>query len=173
MKQLAMFVGAFGVVAMMMACAANDDGSASASSASTANEPGAPSRTGGTSRGRPVVNKEVDSGTSTATDGGADAGPLGCYANQGTCEPTNPTACDKGQACDINGQTRAFECFDPPNDAHLGDACNNGSGPFCAHGLACHQGFCATYCCDDSACAAGTHCTETGTVGTIHIKVCQ
>ena len=170
-----MWLGAIGLVATA-ACAraVSDDPSSSAANIVDREEPSPTTRTprGGTNAAR------GDGGTvkPTPTDGGtgtdASVPAPSCYADLGTCDPTNPNACAPLEACDINGSTDMFQCFEPPNDAQLGDACNNATGPFCSHGLACHQNKCVTYCCDDSACSGGTHCTETGAVGAITIKVC-
>ena len=157
-------VGSIGAVALLVACATQDEGGVSSAADTTRTTPtmggGGPTRGGQTTP--PVVT--------TNADGGAAPG---CYAGQGACEPTNATSCGKGETCDLNGGTGMFQCFPPPNDALLGEPCDNGAGPFCAQGLACNGGFCSAYCCDDSICAAGETCQETGTVGSVTIKVCQ
>jgi hypothetical protein len=169
MRNLALALTVGSVVASLVACAAAPDESASGSAADTTT----PSRGGGTRNNgdasAPTIPTDAG-GPITIGDGGK---PVGCYSGQGTCEPTNATSCAAGETCDINGGTGKFECFPPPNDAHLGDACDNSQGPFCSQGLACNAGKCATYCCDDSVCAAGTHCTSVGTAGTINVQVCQ
>jgi len=155
-------LGSVGLVALLVACATQTDGGASTSADSTRNS--RTTRGGEPTRVTPAPTTNADAGPAPA---------LGCYAGQGTCEPTDPASCGKGETCDLNGGSGLFECFPPPNDALLGEPCDNGAGPFCAHGLACNEGFCSTYCCDDSLCAAGTTCQETGSVGEVVIKVCK
>lgn len=172
-------LGSVGAVLMLVACATATEESGTAGAAdTTATTATNGAATTGTSRTTPRTGTSR-AGTTNGTaatvnaDGGAaPAGPT-CYAGQGSCEPTNPDACGVNETCDIDGSSGTFQCFPPPNDAHLGDACNNSQGPFCAQGLACDNGTCKTYCCDDSQCAAGTTCQQTGTVGTITISVCQ
>lgn len=165
-------LGTVGAVLMLVACAttAEESGTAGAADTTATNS----TATTGTTRTTPRTGTSRSGrvATTNADGGAAPAGPT-CYAGQGSCEPTNPDACGANETCDIDGSSGTFQCFPPPNDAHLGDACNNAQGPFCAQGLACDNGTCKTYCCDDSQCAAGTTCQQTGTVGTITISVCQ
>jgi len=177
MQKPTLVLGAVGAVFVLVACAAGqDETAASAASADTSTATNGTTTTAG---GRTTTSRTGRTGTATGTSTGstrnADGGtaPLTCFGGLGACDPTNPNACGKGETCDINGGTGLFECFPPPNDAHLGDACDNSQGPFCSAGLACDQGTCKTYCCDDSICAAGTTCQKTGEVGSIVIQVCQ
>ncbi len=181
MKQLVLSVSSAVAIAMLVACASTqDDAAQNASSASSENGEAARtpaartgSRVGATRTGGRVATNNGDASAPVVSTGDAGpAAPTSCYAAQGDCDPTDANGCTKGQTCDINGSTDSFMCFDPPNDAHLGDACDNANGPFCAQGLACNAGTCATYCCDDSVCAAGTTCQETGLVGAISVKLC-
>jgi hypothetical protein len=112
------------------------------------------------------------SGTSSSSSSGTGGGPGSCYAGQGACDPTVPGSCAAGEACDVDGGTMMFACFPPPNDAAEGQACNNMSGPFCMHGLACDAMVCRKYCCDNADCTTGT-CTTVGMSGSITQKVCK
>jgi hypothetical protein len=168
-------IGWIGAALVLAACSAGqDDGAEKASSATIGKDPGPTTRTGtsrtGTNADGGAITTDPDAGPTTRADAGSAPS---CYANLGTCSPTDPGACPADYACDINGSTDTFQCFEPPNDAQLGEACNNSQGPFCGHGLACHLGTCAQYCCDDSGCAAGTTCVEAGVVGPITIRLCQ
>jgi hypothetical protein len=170
MQKTTLVLGSVGAVLVLVACAAGqDEGAASAGAADTTNTPATTTNT--TSTGRTTTPRTTGTATRNASDGGT--APLTCYGGLGSCDPTNPAACGNGETCDINGGTGLLECFPPPNDAHLGDACDNGQGPFCSAGLACDQGTCKTYCCDDSLCAAGTTCQKTGEAGSIVIQVCK
>jgi hypothetical protein len=179
MQKTTLVLGSVGAVLILVACAATPDEGSGASNAADTTATNATSTTGRTTArtGRttgpaaPSRNGAVLAGVNASVDGGT--APASCYGGQGACDPTDPNACGKGETCDIDGSTGEFACFPPPNDAHLGDACDNSQGPFCSAGLACDQGTCKQYCCDDSICAAGTTCQEVGSAGFITIKVCQ
>lgn len=94
-----------------------------------------------------------------------------CYEGAGDCDPTDPTSCGGGEACDLS-QDGGFVCFPPPNDAAIGAPCDPAAGPYCAHGGTCVDGTCAKVCCSDTECGGGT-CTDLGPVGNITLKVCQ
>ena len=85
-------------------------------------------------------------------------------------------SCAAGEACDVEATQLTFVCFPGPNDAQLGGACNNTSGPYCAMGLTCvgpdaQSTVCERFCCIDGDCGGGT-CTAAGQVGNIFVKVC-
>lgn len=165
MQKSTLVLGSVGAVFVLVACAAApEEGSAVSGAAETTNAPATAGRTAG---------RTTTPRTNGATRNASDAGAASCYGGHGSCDPTDANACGKGETCDINGGTGLFECFPPPNDAQLGEACDNSMGPFCAAGLACDQGTCKQYCCDDSICAAGTTCQQTGDFGDIVIQVCQ
>lgn len=88
--------------------------------------------------------------TSSSTSSG-QGGAFDCYEG-GVCNPTVPKDCgDNGEACDLT-DTTGFQCFPSPNDAKLGEGCNQENGPFCAHGLGCDNDTCAAFCCVDADC---------------------
>jgi hypothetical protein len=85
-----------------------------------------------------------------------------------------PGSCSTaGAACEIDGGSSQFVCFDPPNTATLGSPCDPTAGPYCMHGLTCvstgDTNVCAAYCCSEADCAS---CTSIGMAGTIDVKVC-
>lgn len=99
------------------------------------------------------------------------SGGTSCYAGAGACDPTDPTSCGAGEACDV-AEGEGLVCFPPPNDVPVGGACDPGAGPFCAHGGSCVEGTCAKYCCSDDECDGGT-CVDLGSLGGVDVKVCQ
>ncbi|MEM9073161.1 MAG: hypothetical protein AAGE52_31945 [Myxococcota bacterium] len=88
--------------------------------------------------------------------------PIGCWIPRNSfCNPANNQGCAAGEACDVAGDAMGrpiIQCFPPPADQGLGEACNNDTGPFCEGGLRCMSGQCMDTCCDRSECAAGERC---------------
>jgi hypothetical protein len=69
------------------------------------------------------------------------------------CNPITNAECEGGEACDLGPS--GHECFPPPNDGKICDACDPSRGLFCAGGGGCVDGRCFRYCCDKGDCGSG------------------
>lgn len=119
------------------------------------------------------LTSDAEADSDAAQDDEADAGPFACYAGVGECNPLASDSCADGWSCDINDDG-VFACYEPPNDALEGEACNHNDGPFCAHGLTCPENvICERFCCKDSDCAEGQTCKEWGSNGLVTLKFCR
>lgn len=115
-------------------------------------------------------------GSGGGTGGGTSTLPAGCVtASNFTigCNPVTNEGCNTaaGQACDLGQNSQGqpgLGCFDPPNDAQPGAACNNETGPFCVPTHNCSENVCKRFCCSSTDCNGGT-CTaldpNLGTLG--------
>lgn len=71
------------------------------------------------------------------------------------CNPiTNEGCTEEGSVCDFGAN--GFECYPPPNDSALCQACNVADGPFCGAGLTCVNDQCVAFCCTNEDCGTGT-----------------
>jgi hypothetical protein len=74
--------------------------------------------------------------------------------SQFPCNPVTNEGCNTaaGQACDFG--ENGFQCYDPPNDKDLCQACGQQAG-YCKGGQTCVGSKCAKFCCDDGDCGKG------------------
>lgn len=77
-----------------------------------------------------------------------------CVTGGTFCNPISNEGCSGGDACDLN-MSNVYACFPPDNVEPLCAKCDPG-GPYCAPGLACLEGQCMAYCCEDADCSGGT-----------------
>ena len=70
------------------------------------------------------------------------------------CNPVSNGECDTnaGEVCAYNGD--GFECFPPPADVALCEACGD-SANLCAPGTGCLDSTCVRFCCEDGDCGTG------------------
>jgi hypothetical protein len=75
------------------------------------------------------------------------------------CNPISNQGCNDaiGEACDFGAS--GLQCYPPPNDVAVCDACG-ASGQGCKAGSTCApEGYCAKFCCDDGDCGNAGDCS--------------
>lgn len=171
----------FGFIALAVAigaCGSDDDdnkGGGSAGAAGSAGSEAGAAGQGGSDGGGGSAEQDGSAGQggSAGEEGGSDGGvtlPTGCAPANETfeCSPLSGEGCDVagGETCDQGkddqGNELGFICFEGPNDAKLGEACDPADGPYCGAGMACiganGAGTCAKFCCADADCTSGETC---------------
>lgn len=86
--------------------------------------------------------------------------PMSCFVGPSACDPRNGGGCTEGDTCDFSNDGR-LECFPPPNEAALGESCDNEAGPFCAAGGWCWRSPEGSAACH-RVCCSSAECTEPG-----------
>src|SRR5262249_46913925 len=107
-------------------------------------------------------------GTCQTISGAPRAGHTACAGSgvcQGTCNGTNPSACNFPGSSTMCGATGCFNTTQV-NVQGMCDgagACNGATGMTCANGFNCAAGACLTSCTGDPQCQALFWCAKAGT----------
>ena len=149
-----------GLVAILLGCSSSDGQGAESENGDQGDVTSAGDVSGSASNGT--------SGPGNPSDGQGAVGapspsqtnglPAGCYIGPADCDPRTGKGCGEGAACDFSSQGKLV-CFPPPNDAAVGQPCNNQGGPFCAAGGWCvpetgsGPGTCRKVCCSTQECS--------------------